>query len=496
VTHSFPGRARLARLCTRIRRAQLRTRVVAGVLAVVLISLAGSGYAAVAALHGYLLAQTNSELQAVANEYRSQIVVQGASGTPGIGVQVRLPPILDTYYIGLAPRNGQPKAVVEGNSDLVPQLPADLAADRALTVTSTSGHTQLRLLAVPLSGTWTLIVATSLDDLNRTVSHLQLIIIIASLAATLVLVAGVGLVVRRGLRPIETMAGAADRITAGDLTSRVSPHDQATEVGRLGMALNGMLARIEAAVSEKEAVQQATRQFFADASHELRTPLASLRANSELYQQGALPQRTQVDEAMRRITAEAQRMSALVDDMLRLARLDVHPSQRHERIDLTALAVDCAERARTAHPQRTWHSRIAVGLVTSGDEEMLRRAIDNLLANVAVHTPADTIATITATARDGTVTVEVSDNGPGVPAHQLPRLFDRFYRAQPQAHRSGSGLGLAIVAAIAAANHGTAQATLNLPRGLRITLTLPASSESRFAQAVSPRPPGHTVPGY
>jgi two-component system, OmpR family, sensor kinase len=518
VTLSFPGPAQLARLRARIRRAQLRTRVVAGVLAVVLISLAGSGFAAVDALHGYLLNQTDTALRAVASEYRPQMPGLGSapgareagkagggkarqiskppkptSGTPGISVQLRLPPILDKYYIGLLPRHGQPKAVVEGNRDLVPRLPADLAtltADRAQNVTGTDGHTQLRVLVVPLGGGRTLIAATSLDDLSRTVSHLQLIIIVASLAATLVLVVGVGLVVRRGLRPIESIAGAADRITAGDLTSRVSPDDPATEVGRLGMALNGMLTRIETAVCEQEAIQQATRQFFADASHELRTPLASLRANAELYMQGALPPGTQVDEAMRRITAEAQRMSALVDDMLRLARLDLHPSQRHERVDLTALAADCIERARTAHPQRTWHSRITAGLVTTGDEEMLRRALDNLLANVAAHTPVGTTGTITATARDSTITVEVSDNGPGVPASQLPRVFDRFYRAQPQAHRSGSGLGLAIVAAIATAHHGTAQATLNFPHGLRITLTLPAPSQSRFAQPL----PASTTP--
>src|SRR5262249_20157229 len=249
-------------------------------------------------------------------------------------------------------------------------------------------------------------------------------------------------------RPIETMAAQADRITAGDLTDRVSPHDPATEVGRLGAALNGMLTRIEASIHEREASQELTRRFFADASHELRTPLASLRANAQLYQQGALPRRPQVDEAMRRIALEAQRMSRLVDDMLRLARLDQHPDQRHDSVDLTALVHGCAERAQVADPQRTWRAQIAAGLGATGDEELLRRAVDNLLANVRTHTPRGTIATITAAARDGAVTVEVSDNGPGVPADRLPRIFDRFYRAAVPPPRPGSGLGLAIVTAI------------------------------------------------
>ena len=133
------------------------------------------------------------------------------------------------------------------------------------------------------------------------------------------------------------MAAQADRITAGDLTDRVTPHHSGSEVGRLGAALNGMVARIEAAVQEREASQQQMRRFFADASHELRTPLASLRANAELYQQGALNSRDEVDEVMDRIVLETRRMGRLVDDMLRLARLGQHPGQSSEPVDLTAV---------------------------------------------------------------------------------------------------------------------------------------------------------------
>ena len=104
------------------------------------------------------------------------------------------------------------------------------------------------------------------------------------------------------------MAVQADRITAGDLTDRVSPQDPATEVGRLGAALNGMLARIEAAIHEREASQELTRRFFADASHELRTPLASLRANAELYQQGR--PRPSARRSTRRCAASRWRPSA------------------------------------------------------------------------------------------------------------------------------------------------------------------------------------------
>ena len=127
-------------------------------------------------------------------------------------------------------------------------------------------------------------------------------------------------------------------------------------------------------------------------------------------------------------------------------------------------------------PQRAWPTGVAADLVIEGDEELLRQALDNLLANVQTHTPPGTVATITAAQGDGTVTVEVSDDGPGVPDHQLPRLFERFYRGAAPSPRPGSGLGLAIVSAIAAAHHGTAEAAGNQPHGLRMTLVLPAQN--------------------
>jgi two-component system, OmpR family, sensor kinase len=228
-------------------------------------------------------------------------------------------------------------------------------------------------------------------------------------------------------------------------------------------------------MTEREASQEATRRFFADASHELRTPLASLRANAELYQQGALTERPQVDEAMRRITLEATRMSGLVDDMLRLARLDQRPSQDEEPVDLSEVLRGCVARARVADPQRTWRATIDPGLTMEGDEELLRRAADNLLANISTHTTEGTRATIRAEENEGTIVVEVSDDGPGVPAAELSRLFDRFYRASAPSARPGSGLGLAIVTAVAAAHGGTTEARLNQPHGLRITLTVPAT---------------------
>jgi two-component system OmpR family sensor kinase len=495
----------------RFRRPQLRTQVLAGVLLVTLAALAVFDVTAVSELRRYLLGRTDSNLatvlrlaQPVPEAVRVRNVPPGAQIVPlppkrlthkvslaGPHLTLR-PAFLDQYYLAYVARRGAPRVFIEGNKSLVPKRLHTLRAASSLRVAQTAisdrGNVQLRLQAVPVAG-GVLIASTSLGDVNRTVGRLRLILIIGSVGAGLLVAAGVVLVLRRGLRPIEVMAADADRITAGDLADRVSRHDPKTEVGRLGIALNGMLTRIETSVAEQAISQELTRQFFADASHELRTPLASLRANAELYQQGALTSRPQVDEAMNRIALEAQRMGKLVDDMLRLARLDQRPDPDHDFVDLTALVAACCDAARVTGSRQTWHTAIAPGLTTTGDEELLRRAVDNLLANVRTHTPAGTVATISAARSNGSVVINVSDDGPGVPADRLPRLFDRFYRgAGPQGRPSGalrdqsvetpcpgSGLGLAIVTAVAATHQGTAEASLNEPHGLRVTLTLPES---------------------
>jgi two-component system, OmpR family, sensor kinase len=513
------------------RRALLRTRVLVGVLLVTLIALAAFAFAALTALRTYLIGQTDSQLENVLLLYRQvgfferQLPSAGARPrTPaqqhGAHAPVSPPAnggspvatavqgsILQPYSVMIVSGNKVKKVsptiairgILIGGPSLVPVLPPNFGArtphGEGLTVASRRGNQQLRIMSAPDPGQGTLVAATSLEGVDKTVGQLELILGIGAAAAGLLAAGGVAWVMRRGLRPIETMAGQADAITAGDLTSRVSAQDPRSEVGRLGSALNGMLARIEDFITEREASQEATRRFFADASHELRTPLASLRANAELYQQGALAGREQVGEAMRRITLESQRMSGLVDDMLRLARLDQHPAQQEEPVDLTELVQGCAERARAADPARAWRTSVKPGLEVTGDEELLRRAIDNLLANVSAHTPAGTVATITAAAREGGVVVEVSDDGPGVPAGQLPRIFDRFYRGAAPANSPGAGLGLAIVSTVASAHRGTAEARLNEPSGLRVTLTLPAAPAQTAPPTEASAPAQASVPG-
>jgi two-component system, OmpR family, sensor kinase len=448
---------------------QLRMRVMAGVVAVTLAVLAAFDLTAVTTMRHYLYRQTQSQVSAAMPEWGELPALTRLRYTA-----------IGQFDIIWLPARGRPLALQVAPSSFTDGTTSDAAI--ASTIASTV--TKSGFSTLPLAGEMRLaeriafpggsvVVDTSLAQVTNAVVEIELIVMIGSAAVVLLIAAGVFMVLRLGLRPIEAMAAQADRITAGDLAGRVAPHNPRSEVGRLGAALNGMLTRIEATVQEREASQERMRQFFADASHELRTPLASLLANAELHEHGALTEPAQITEVMRRMAVETQRMGRLVDDMLRLVRLGQHPGQCREPVDLTALVADCAERVRITDPSRRWQVDVADGLEITGDEELLRRAVDNLCANVLVHTPHDTVGTIAATASNGRVRIEVNDDGPGVAADKLPHIFERFYRAGAGASRPGSGLGLAIVAEVAAAHGGTAEAAATSPHGLRITLTLP-----------------------
>jgi two-component system, OmpR family, sensor kinase len=507
MSHRRTGTSRVRALPRRLLRAQLRLKVMAGVVVVTLVALVAFDVGAVTTMRRNLLTQTDNNLQVALTLTVPRLtailsvnsLLSHPSVRKGVAAQFRaptrsripsLPGAFDMVYL---PVRGGPVtlqvAATAGTGDfswtLSPHAAKVAVAPGPHTLVGPNGRMDIRIQSVRVSG-GSLVVGTSLAQVAKTIDQVEVTVTFGSIAVVLLIGLGVFVVLRRGLRPIEAMAGQADRITAGDLTDRVRSQHPRSEVGRLGAALNGMLARIEADVHEREASQQQMRQFFADASHELRTPLASLRANAELYQQGALCSPDEVDEVMDRIVVETRRMGRLVDDMLGLARLGQHPGQSCDPVDLTAVVTGCAQRVRAADPARTWRVRIGGGLTTVGDEELLRRAVDNLLLNVLVHTSGDSAGTIVASAASGRVTIEVSDDGPGVPLDKLPHIFERFYRAgarsgsvsptnQPRpTSRPGSGLGLAIAAEIASAHGGAACAEPVSPHGLRITLTLPA----------------------
>ena len=278
-------------------------------------------------------------------------------------------------------------------------------------------------------------------------------------------IAALGLwVVRLGLKPFEAIGATASEIAAGDLTKRVEREDEHTEVGRLGLALNGMLGQIESAATAREASLRALeaserklRRFVADASHELRTPLAAVRAYAELFTRGAADRPDDLRRSMSGISRESERMSVLVDDLLLLARLDEGRPLALEPVRLDEVVAEAVETAHAVDPERPIDV-VAAPVTVLGDQDRLRQVMDNLLANVRAHTPSAAPVRIRVGSADGMAVVEVADSGPGLEPEQRDHVFERFYRADQSRSRAsgGAGLGLSIVAAVTEAHGGRA----------------------------------------
>jgi signal transduction histidine kinase len=255
----------------------------------------------------------------------------------------------------------------------------------------------------------------------------------------LVLGAGTWLVVRIGLLPLDRMGHTAGAIAGGDLSHRVDSTDPRTEVGRLGIALNAMLDRLEEAFAERQASEDRLRQFLADASHELRTPLVSIRGYAELFRMGAASSPDDVAKAMRRIEDEATRMGVLVEDLLTLARLDEVAELPHAELDLGELARDAAADARATSPDREVSVQVEPPATVVGEVHQLRQVLANLVRNALVHTPPGTPIEISVAREGDDVRLVVRDHGPGLPTDDPSTLFERFWRAEAGRERGRAG---------------------------------------------------------
>ncbi|MEA2126843.1 MAG: two-component system, OmpR family, sensor kinase, partial [Solirubrobacteraceae bacterium] len=331
-----------------------------------------------------------------------------------------------------------------------PTIPArlPLSSDPDTPHTIDSGGYRFIAARTPAGGT--IIAAVPLTDFTSTLNRLLRVELIVAAAVLALLAAAAFWLVRLGLSPLERMGRTAGAIAAGDLTQRVEPATERTEVGRLGLALNRMLGQIETAFAERTASEERLRAFLSDASHELRTPLASIRGYAELYRIGAARAPADQEKAMTRIEAEAKRMGVLVDDLLTLARLDEERELLREDVDLTALAHDAVDAARVAAPDRPVTLDANGPVLVEGDPDRLRQVLDNLVRNALTHTPDGTAVELRVARAADRAQLDVRDHGPGLPPGEPAALFERFWRAEAGRERgkAGAGLGLAIVAGI------------------------------------------------
>ncbi|WP_255372064.1 HAMP domain-containing sensor histidine kinase [Cellulosimicrobium sp. CUA-896] len=489
----------------------LRARLVT---IIALLLAAGLGIAALATttvVSRYLVDQVDDQLKRSAGDVATASIMGRDSGSSVLPS--------DYYVLGRDLEGNEFPVSWSATVSLYgePQIPAysnqeiERMAGEPFTVRSAGGTepAQWRVVSgfVNLRGqtVGTAFVALPLTGIHETVKILGRTLALSALGIALLGGAVAYMAVQRALRPLREIEETAAGIAAGDLARRVRPAPPTTEVGSLAASLNAMLAQIEEAFAAQEASEARMRRFVSDASHELRTPLATIRGYGELYRMGALDSPDKVEDTMVRIEDSATRMGALVNDLLALARLDEGRPLRHEPVDLAALARDSAQDLHALDPSRavdvvglTTGSDAPAGLRVVGDEDRLRQVLANLIGNVARHTPAGTPAQIAlgvvdappppgpaagdgaggtarAAGQGATAVLEVRDHGPGVPAGQEGRVFERFYRADSSRNRAsgGSGLGLAIVAAIVAAHRGHVAVRATEGGGLTVRVELP-----------------------
>ncbi|WP_278699771.1 sensor histidine kinase [Actinomyces oris] len=356
----------------------------------------------------------------------------------------------------------------------------------------------------------TVITGLSLEgDKGLIRTQLLIELTVALLGALVVALAG-RTMVRSSLAPLERVARTAQRVASQPLErGEVSIEDRvekadldsSAEVGQVGGALNTLLGHVESALGARQRSETQVRQFVADASHELRTPLASIRGYTELIRrEGAdadLPE--EATYALERVHSESVRMTALVEDLLLLARLDAGRELRREEVDLVGLLVDTVADARAAGPDHDWQLDLAVleppadatpeeaedflpePPLVIGDEARLRQVVVNLLANARVHTPAGSHVTTTLAREGDTLIVRIHDDGPGIAPDVRDRLFERFARGDSsRERRTGStGLGMSIALAIVQSHGGSIDvdsSTAPEDHGTTFSVRLPAAA--------------------
>jgi two-component system, OmpR family, sensor kinase len=486
----WPGRLRRSL----VRDRTLRARLTIGMVAVLLAACAVLGVASELFLREFLLARLDGQLLAAGGRYSASLEHDRRPAAGAIGRADDPIPgqAAGTLGIRLIAGRVTDAAVI---TDTGASRPVHLGAantDAVRAVRPGSGPTSVdlagvgdyRIRAVNGRDGDVQVTGLPLHPLNETLARLFVVLLLVFGIVVVLGGAATALVVRRMLRPLERLSATALRVSELALTgpeaplpTTGAPGQSGSEVDAVSIAFDRMLERVSQAMASRDATEDQLRRFVADASHELRTPLATIRAYAEY---GATPETGTVPgetaDALGRITVTADRMGALVADLLLLARLDAGRPMAREPVDITRLVLEALADARAAAPDHHWRLDLPEQAATAaGDSDRLHQVVANLLNNAHAHTPPDT--TVTAIVRQDSLSIEVAicDDGPGIPRDQLSGIFDRFTRgdtSRSRAHGS-TGLGLAIAHSIAVAHGGSLTASSADPDGTCFRLRLP-----------------------
>jgi two-component system OmpR family sensor kinase len=415
--------------------------------------------------------------------------------------RVRISPVMNTLRLPFtddkvvknavagdgAPRivapNGRPLAGWQNAPDLGPPRPG---------VHDANGY---RVVSRPLQNQFGTVAylqyGKPVSHLQHTLARIKLFLLVGVLGGTvLALIAGLALA-RRAMAPIARLTAAAKTIARTRDPSVHIPKPAADdEVADLARTLEEMLMALGDARSETQSALDRQRQFVADASHELRTPLTSMLANLELLAAELEGEDAEIAGSALR---SSRRMRRLVADLLLLARADAGRVARREPVNAGAVVREAAgEAAPLAHGHGlTVDVQPGASLVVEAPGDELHRLVLNLIQNALVHTPPGTAVDVHARREDGEVVIEVSDEGPGIPAEMRAHIFDRFVRGEGDRNgaQGGSGLGLSIVRAVAESLDGTVEMTDSDAGGAKFTVRIPARDGRPDAVPPPPPPP-------
>jgi two-component system OmpR family sensor kinase len=491
----------------------LTSRLVVGVVALVVLVVLAAGGATYAALGSFLTQRLDQQVGAAADANSTPRSVGGCItsaplpctlhflGTSASTTSSNEPSLRGSQshmWVALLAPGGQPLTLTPDSADLIvlaltpAQRQAILSSPTTYRSITQNGQS-VRFTSRPINtsaGTFYEVVGLSRDDVSNTLERLIVLELYIGAGAVIVALAATSIGVRLSLRPLHRVTTTARAVTAelspegAGLDRRVPVTEPNTEVGQLAESVNTLLGAVGTQFAARVESEQRMRQFMADASHELRTPLTSIRGYAELARmqrafddEGDPAQSNTGDaEALDRIEHEGTRMSRLVEDLLTLARGDIGAPIESVPVDVSEVIDDAVEGAQAAHPDRPFSTDALVGTMVRGDHDQLLRVVRNLVTNAAVHTAPGRPIRVTATREVGEVVIRVVDGGPGLPPEQAAHVFERFWRSDQSRARSsgGSGLGLAIVASIVAAHGGTVRFESSVDAGSVVTVSLPA----------------------
>ncbi|MFJ3232039.1 sensor histidine kinase [Streptomyces sp. NPDC086787] len=474
----------------RLRRAygglRLGTRLALSLGALSLVVFAVVGTALTTYMQNYLERQLGEQLKVV------QVVQTKDASTHGT---VRRQPYYGWYTAVFDVTGGSARLRRPSDAPADTRALTTLAEARARTdvellrTVHIDGEGAYRLRACEVEPGVVLVSAAPMTGIEETVRRLVAVQAVVFALALLALVGFGRTMLRRGLQPLSDMAHTAHGIASHDLSDsaarlplRADRPGGGPEIEELRTAFNTMLEHIDSSLAVRAEAEQRLRRFVADASHELRTPLMSVRGYADLFGYAAANEPEERERHLARLRAEAARMGVLLDDLLLLARLDeAEVPLRPADTDLGGLVEEAADAFRAGHPGHPLTASAGdVPVRLRVDPVRIRQVLDNLLTNAAVHTPEGTAVSVSLSATADTATVRITDAGPGIPAAERSRIFDRFYRVDKarSRDRGGSGLGLAVARALVAAHGGTV-ALAGEPGRTSFTITLPRAVGDR-----------------